>query len=88
MRINLIAPALTVVLVPSIAAAQTQASNDTWAGNIGIATAAMPTYMGSNQYKVVAVPIISVEYKERAFLGAASNGIGAGAGVYLVRRTN
>ena len=90
MRINLIAPALTIALVPAMAAAQTQprANNDAWAGTIGLATVAMPTYMGSNQYKVVAVPLISLEFKERAFLGAASNGIGAGAGVYLVRRSN
>ena len=88
MRINWIAPALTVALVPAIAAAQTHATNDTWAGNIGIATVAMPTYMGSNQYRVRAVPILSLEFKERAFLGGAMGGTGAGAGVYLIRSSN
>ena len=90
MRFNLIAPALTVALVPVVAAAQApvHANTDWWAGTVGLATVAMPTYMGSNQYRVRAVPIISLEFKDRAFLGAASNGIGAGAGVYLVRRSN
>ena len=88
MRINLIAPALTIAIVPTMAVAQTQANNDSWAGNIGIATVAMPTYMGSNQYRVRAVPILSLEYKNRAFLGGAMGGTGAGAGVYLVRSSN
>lgn len=88
MRINLIAPALAVGLVPAMVAAQTQASNDVWAGNIGVATVAMPTYIGSNQYRVRAVPMLSLEYKNRAFLGGAMGGTGAGAGVYLVRSSN
>src|SRR5690349_2180249 len=88
MRFNLIAPALTTLLVPTIVAAQTRAANDTWAGNIGLATVAMPTYLGSNQYRVRALPILSLEFKQRAFLGGAMGGTGAGAGVYLVRNSN
>ena len=88
MRITLITGALTVALVPAMAPAQTHATDDVWAGNIGLASVAMPTYLGSNQYRVRVVPLMSLEYKGRAFLGGAMSGTGAGAGVYLVRNSN
>ena len=88
MRSTLIAPALTVALVPVVAAAQVQQVHtkaDNWAGTIGISTVALPSYVGSNQYRVKAFPIFELEFKQRAYLGGAMGGTGAGAGVYVIR---
>jgi outer membrane scaffolding protein for murein synthesis (MipA/OmpV family) len=85
MRTTLIGPALTVAFVPMVAAAQAQMKTDNWSGNIGISTVALPSYAGSNQYRVKAFPILSLEYKQRAYLGGAMGGTGAGAGVYVIR---
>ena len=86
MRFTTIFSAITV-LAPAMAHAQTQANNDIWSGNIGMSTAVMPTYLGSNRYIVRAFPILSLEYKNRAYLGGSVAGTGAGAGVYLVRNS-
>ena len=85
MRIATILPA--VVLIPTVAAAQVPNGSDIWNGTIGISTVALPTYMGSNRYRVRAFPILSLEYKQRAYLGGAMGGTGAGAGVYLMRNS-
>ena len=70
MRFTTIFSAITV-LAPAMVQAQTQANNDIWSGNIGMSTAVMPTYMGSNRYIVRAFPILSLEYKNRAYLGGS-----------------
>ena len=87
MRFNLIAPALTVALVPMVAAAQAQTKNDNWSGTIGLMTVAMPSYLGSNQYRVKALPLLQMEYRNRAYFGGSTGGTGAGVGYYIVRNS-
>ena len=83
MRPTTILPA--IILVPSLVSAQAQRETKTWSGSIGISTVALPTYMGSNRYRVKAFPIFALEFNERFYLGGAQGGTGAGAGAYLVR---
>jgi outer membrane scaffolding protein for murein synthesis (MipA/OmpV family) len=90
MRYQLVLPA--IVLTPMLASAQTTnpSTNTTkvWSSTAGIATVAMPGYLGSNRYRVRTVPILQLEFKERAYLGASTSGIGGGLGVYMLRKPN
>src|SRR5687768_14060483 len=85
MRPTTILPA--IILIPALASAQTETETKTWSGTIGISTVALPTYMGSNRYRVRAFPILSLEFNERFYLGGAQSGTGAGVGGYLVRNS-
>ena len=85
MKIAALIPAVAVVLVPSVATAQAAPSSERWVGSIGMTAVTLPTYLGSNRYRVRAFPIFQVEYKERAYIGGAMGGTGAGAGLYLLR---
>lgn len=44
-----------------------------------------PKYPGSNENRVLPIPIIGVNYRDRVFLGATPSGVGAGLGVNLLR---
>src|SRR5690349_2938293 len=90
MRYQLILPA--IVLTPILVSAQTTnpSTNTTkvWSSTAGIATVAMPGYLGSNRYRIRTVPILQLEFKERAYLGSSTSGIGGGLGVYMLRKSN
>ena len=45
-----------------------------WSSSIGIATVAMPSYLGSNRYRVRAVPILQLDIKDRVYLGSSTAG--------------
>jgi outer membrane scaffolding protein for murein synthesis (MipA/OmpV family) len=90
MKYVIILPA--IVLTPVLTSAQTTnpSTNTTkvWSSTAGIATVAMPGYLGSNRYRVRTVPILQLEFKERAYLGSSTSGIGGGLGVYMLRKSN
>jgi MipA family protein len=77
-----------LLLAPAIAAAQEGNSPRSWSSSIGVATIAMPTYTGSNRYRVRAVPVLQLEFKERAYLGSSTGGVGGGVGVYVIRKSS
>lgn len=52
---------------------------------LGAGVFAGPRYMGSDETRVLPLPIIGVDYKNRVFLGASSTGVGAGIGVNLIK---
>lgn len=52
---------------------------------LGAGVFAGPKYPGSDEMRVLPLPIIGVDYKNRVFLGASSSGVGAGVGVNLIR---
>jgi outer membrane scaffolding protein for murein synthesis (MipA/OmpV family) len=54
-------------------------------GTVGVGAAIMPRYVGSDEYRVMPMPIISLEYKNRLYLGGSSTGVGGGVGAYVVR---
>jgi MipA family protein len=85
MRVSAILPAM--MLVPTLAAAQDGNDSKNYSSNIGVATVAMPTYMGSNRYRVRVVPIFQLEFRQRFYLGASHGGTGIGTGAYLVRNS-
>ncbi len=55
---------------------------------LGAGVFAGPKYMGSDETRVLPLPIIGIDYKNRVFLGASSSGVGAGIGVNLVKSRN
>ena len=88
MRYAAIIPAAVALLAtPKIAHAQGSQPAKSWNSQIGISTAVLPTYAGSNRYRVRVLPIFSLDIKERIYVGGAMGGTGAGTGVYLVRNS-
>ena len=83
----------TILLAAPVLAAAQSTANDvpapvkTWSSSIGIATVAMPGYVGSNRYRVRTVPILQLDFKDRAYLGSSSSGVGGGLGVYVVKKS-
>ena len=57
-----------------------------FSGNIGIAVISLPWYAGSNEYRVMTVPLIQVEFKDKLYLGGSTGGAGGGIGAHVVRR--
>ncbi len=55
------------------------------AGQVGLGVAVLPRYVGSDEYRVLPVPIVQLEYKGRLFLGGSQTSVGAGVGVHLLR---
>jgi MipA family protein len=52
---------------------------------LGAGVFAGPNYAGSDETRVLPLPIAGVDYKNRVFLGASPSGVGAGIGVNLIR---
>ena len=84
MQRSIIFPAV-LLLTPAIATAQQGNQPKNWSSSIGIGTVAMPTYTGSNRYRVRPVPLLQLEFKERVYVGSSTGGVGGGMGVYLIR---
>jgi len=86
-----ILPAI-LLTAPVLVAAQTPATDapapvKNWSSSVGIATVAMPGYTGSNRYRVRTVPILQLDFKDRAYLGSSTSGIGGGVGVYMLKNS-
>lgn len=54
-------------------------------GQIGLGVATLPTYTGSDEFRVVPLPIVQLEYKGRVYLGGSQTSVGAGVGAYVIR---
>ena len=54
-------------------------------GFVGAAVVALPRYTGSDEYRVIAVPIGQLEYKGRLYLGGSQGGVAPGVGAHIVR---
>lgn len=52
---------------------------------LGLGVFAAPKYTGSDETRVLPLPIVGVDYKNRVFIGASSSGVGAGIGVNLIK---
>lgn len=92
MRLTTILPAI-LLPAPVLLAAQTVMSSapapmKTWSSSIGIAAVAMPGYVGSNRYRVRTVPILQLDFKDRAYLGSSTTGVGGGFGVYMLKKSS
>ncbi len=54
-------------------------------GYVGGAVVALPRYVGSDEYRLVAVPIGQLEYRGRVYVGGSQSALGPGVGAYLLR---
>ncbi len=66
-------------------AAQEPVTIPAWTVTLGAGVFAGPKYPGSDETRVLPLPIVGVDYKNRVFLGASPSGVGAGLGVNLIR---
>lgn len=69
------------------AAAQDAAapSRQSFTGVVGVGVAALPRYVGSDEYRVLPVPVVQLEYRGRAYLGGSQGSMAPGIGAFLVR---
>jgi outer membrane protein len=56
-----------------------------FAGQVGLGVAALPRYVGSDEYRVLPFPLVQLEYRGRLFVGGSPSSVGAGVGVHLLR---
>jgi len=54
-------------------------------GAFGLGIAALPRYVGSDEYRTILLPVLQLEFKGRFFVGGATNAVGGGLGAHLVR---
>lgn len=66
-------------------AAQEPPGASVWSITVGAGVVAFPKYTGSDEYRVLPLPIAQVTYRGRVFLGPSTSGVGGGLGVYAVR---
>lgn len=57
-----------------------------WSMVLGAQAMAVPAYEGSDQHRLLAVPLISGSYDGRYYFGASQIGVGVGGGLHLVQR--
>jgi len=60
-------------------------SPQSFTGIVGVGVAALPRYVGSDEYRVLPVPVVQLEYRGRAYLGGSRGSMAPGIGAFLVR---
>ena len=77
----------TLATTAGTARAQGEAplSRPALSGVVGIGVVTLPRYTGSDESRVVPMPIVELEYRGRLFLGGSPDGVAPGLGVHLVR---
>jgi MipA family protein len=70
---------------PATSQSQSRAAVPTWEGSIGGVVVATPQYPGSEEYRILPVPIVRITYKGRLFFGPSQTGLGGGIGAYALR---
>jgi MipA family protein len=85
--ISPVVPTLAALVASLAATASLHAQDATrsFTGAIGVGVVAMPKYPGSDEYRVLPMPVGQLEYKNRLFVGASKSGVGGGIGAYVVR---
>lgn len=84
--LTLLLPALLFAQEPAPAdAAPRAAAPPAFAFTLGAGVFAGPKYLGSDETRVLPIPIAGVSYRNRVFLGPSPNGVGAGLAVNLVQ---
>jgi MipA family protein len=63
----------------------TQPGPPDWSVNVGAMTFAYPRYPGSDEYRVVPFPLVDARFRDRAYLGPSSTGLGFALGAYPVQ---
>jgi outer membrane scaffolding protein for murein synthesis (MipA/OmpV family) len=65
---------------------QAQEEHDSdWSLQVGAASIVMPAYAGADVHRFRVVPLVEVNYRDRAYLGQSKVGLDMAAGAYLLR---
>jgi outer membrane protein len=73
------------LLTPVGAAQQGSPPQPDWQVSVGALALTLPRYPGSDEYRVLPLPLVQLSYQERVFLGPSTTGFGGALGGYLVR---
>jgi outer membrane scaffolding protein for murein synthesis (MipA/OmpV family) len=57
-----------------------------WSGFVAFGVVQAPTYLGSDESRVVPLPLIDLQYRSRVFASVGTTGLAAATGVHLVNR--
>ncbi|HEX6059503.1 MAG TPA: MipA/OmpV family protein [Gemmatimonadaceae bacterium] len=60
-------------------------SPGSFTGVVGAGVVTLPKYAGSDEYRVLPMPIVQLEYRGRFYLGGSQNSVAPGIGAYLFR---
>lgn len=63
-----------------------QSDERSFSGIVGLAVVAVPEYSGSDEHRVLPVPVLQLEYRNRIYIGGSQGGPSAGIGAFIVRR--
>jgi outer membrane protein len=83
--------ALTVpvrLMAQEPAGAQDTVSPPDWGLSVGAMAFAYPRYPGSDEYRVVPFPLVDARFRDRAYLGPSSTGIGFALGAYPIQSSH
>jgi outer membrane scaffolding protein for murein synthesis (MipA/OmpV family) len=56
-----------------------------WSASLGVGAIAFPSYPGSDEYRLLPVPLAQVSYRNRVYLGPSTAGPGGAVGGYLLQ---
>ena len=69
-------------------APDSRVSTPDWNVSVGAMVFTYPRYSGSDEYRAVPFPLVDARYRERAYLGPSSTGIGFALGAYPVQSSH
>ena len=85
MRSTILSAAAAVLASTSALAQEPAQPSGAWSLETGIAVVDMPSYTGSDERRLLPIPIVGVTYRDRFYLGQSQSGLGAAVGAYLLR---
>ena len=59
-----------------------------WSVNVGAMAFAYPAYPGSDEYRVVPFPLVDARFRDRAYVGPSSTGLGFAIGAFPVQSSH
>lgn len=80
-----IATAFLTLLAPPVEAQQESPSRSDWDATLGAIALIVPRYSGSDEYRVLPLPLTQVTFRNRVFIGPSTVGVGGAVGAYVVR---
>jgi MipA family protein len=84
MRIVLIG-VLALALQAELAAQEQASPAPAWNVMVGAVGLVFPRYPGSDEYRVLPLPLAYVTYRDRVYVGPSTTGVGFGVGAYAIR---
>lgn len=66
-------------------AAQRPPQTASWTATVGPMALLVPRYEGASEFRVVPIPLVQVTFRDRAYFGPSSTGVGGAVGGYVVQ---